>query len=131
VAGLFKGGVDPFLRQLRLMAGIGATRIEVSAPGQDVKVQAAIRRGDKIPTDRVYAAVKAALEAGWGEDMDPDDLMDEAAQALEEAVRAELTEGRVEGRPRSAAWEREKGNTTNLVGKTGDLADSLKAEITK
>lgn len=131
MAGLFKGGVAPFLRVLRLMAGIGAAKIEVGAPDQEVKVKAAIRRGDQIPTDRVYAAVKAALEEGWGENMDPDDLMDAAAQAVEEEVRAAITEGRVIIDPKKRRHIPPKNRTGKPLLDTEALADSLKAEITK
>lgn len=119
------GSMDPILRVMRNHLGkLGATKCVLEAPGQEAKVAAANRRGDKIPTDGVYRAVKSALEEAWGEDMGPDDLIEAAGDALEDEVCSVILSGRVEGPPRKS----KKGDPRKLV-ESGDLADALTARF--
>lgn len=117
------GSFDPLKPVLRLMRDFGFRALTVEAPGQDAKVKAAIKRGDKIPVDGVKEAVREALEEEWGEDMDAYSMADAAADAIEDEVASAIREGRVEGPKRKT-----KPSGTKLLD-TGDLADSITARI--
>ena len=122
------GNLDPFLRALKALEDLGWRTLVVEAPGQEHKIEAAKRRGDTFPAGAVREAVKSAMEEVWGEDYDdPDDMRDACTDAIEESIRDVILSGQVEGPARTQEWIERKGNDTNLLGLTGDLASAIVA----
>ncbi len=108
---------------LKALEEIGLSTLEVDAPGQEVKVRAAIDRGDRIPERIVTQAFKDALEANWGDGMSPARTRRAVEKSVEQAVRYGIIAGYVKpGRTRK---------TANRTGKplydTGDLARAIRA----
>ena len=117
------GNLNPFRAALKRLEDVGFRTLEVDAPGQDVKVTAAIKRGDTIPAKPLTAALKEALEANWGAGMSPARVRTAVENACTLALRSVLLSGQVQGPPRK---------TPNRTGKklvdTGELARSMRAK---
>lgn len=124
--GLIQGSTRPFRQALKVLSDLGFNRLDVDAPGQEVKVRAALRRGDKIPEAPVKAAIKAALEQVWGEDMDPFEMREAVEDAVEDAVRGAIEDGLVQGPKRETP-----SRTGKKLYDTGDLKDSITVKATR
>lgn len=122
-----RGDMQPIRDALRLLSDLGFSRLVVEAPGQEHKVEAAIKRLDTIPAEAIKDALRDTLEELWGdaESYDPFEMADACAEAVAEAVQDAILAGEVQGPPRSDAWVARKGHDTNLVGLTEELVNAI------
>lgn len=118
---LLSGNTHAIRQALKRLEDVGFSGVEVSAPGQEAKVAAAIKRGDRIPEKPVNAAFKAALDASLGEHVSPERRRAAVENALELAVRGTILSGKVEGPPR-------KTKVGKKLVDTGELARAVRAK---
>jgi hypothetical protein len=119
---LIQGNLNTFKRALNALEKLGYGRLGVDAPGQDVKVRAAIARGDKVPAEPIRTAIAQALRETWSSRADPREMADAIEDAVEDAVSSAIRSGLVKGPPR-------KTKTGNKLFDTGDLADSIRCRV--
>ncbi len=113
-----------------------APAVHIVAPGQEAKVEAAERRGDRWPSaDESYMrACRELLVGGIAELANNGgtslrEVMDQIGAHLAEGVAEQITSGGVVGPQRSAAWVRRKGHDVNLLGLTGDLGGNIQHRL--
>ncbi len=119
-----RGNLDPFRASLKRLEDVGFSSLEVSAPGQDAKVKAAIDRGDKIPARPVHAALQEGLEASWGEGMTAARVRQAVERAVAEGIRDVILGGYVQGPPR-------KTKRGKKLYDSGDLARGVRAKAVR